>query len=389
MLFLFNPAFQTIFIYTFVLFLFVILPLKYRKVSITFSQNTYNSHFLADGRLLTICVIFSVVFGFRYDYLHDWISYSDYFDYIRRGYENDGWREPGFYAIVKFLCYWGGNVYSLFIIECFLWIYSICYIFKDHRQYLWIILPMIFLRTTLVLDISRQFFALSFLLISFKNYWSKNNTKAIIFAIISILIHYSTICIIPFLAFFKSIKTVKAGYVYILFAILTFFSAAFFDRIIELSAAISIIIDSVANVGAYDADRLLSYQDEAIVPTIGQILTLSLMRCLYIILYFHCQKKRLIDDLYINNLTLIGLIGMLIGILMGYNMILSRFASFFTIFTNIGWGIFVHTLLYKSSKNRVLIFCLMLVLIYQLGGFYSNIISSFSLKDVNPYLIYK
>lgn len=384
-----SREFQTLFLYTIALILFYLVPQAYDRVSYQNITAIKKKAFWYDKRMFFLSAIYALIFGFRYDYMLDWSNYVRYYEYIQAGGINDGWREPGFYAYVKILCSLGLNYYSMFVIECFVWVFSICYLFKDHKHYLWIVLPLIFLRTLEAMVISRQYFAMSFLYMAYKNYFKGSWFCAVLLAGTAFSLHFSVILWLFFFLIMRKIENLSAKCIILFFIVITLCSTVFSNYLISFGSILSIYLNGNGmGSNIYDSDFLTDNAGTG--ASLRQVITLSMARGAYIWLYYKFRNNNLIEDKYINNLLIIGLTGMLIGIVCGYNMIFSRFATYVTIFYNIGWGILFYIAIKNKRSSGILYLCVaLLVLIYLIGGFYSSLISTFEMKDVTPFLIYE
>lgn len=392
MLFGFDKEFQTIFLFIFTLLIFFVVPSTYLNIKGGKLEKIYSKSLLKDGRFWVVCIVYFVIFGFRYNYLQDWSQYVRYYEYIQSGGENNGWREPGFYIFLKMLTILGFNYYAMFVIECFMWIFSICYLFKDNRKYLVWVLPFVFVTSTnLALVISRQFFAMSFLLLAYRDYWDGKNLRALIFACIAPMLHFSAVIWVPVFYFLKKIEFVKPVWMVSAFLVITVSSSVFFDILASSAESITVLLNLFFDSAVYDVSTLDSLQSETMGANLRQMLTLSITRGIYIYSYYYFRKRGLLSNPIMNNIALIGSLAIIVDLLLGYNMIFSRFATYIRIFYDIGWGIFSYMAFVRikaaNTTSKILIF---LAMFYMFGSFFLGLGGrKAEVSDVNPFLIYE
>lgn len=389
----FDKATQTFLLVLFTLFVFYIVPLTYRGIKEKNYQRLQGRNLLLDWHVLVLCIVYAVIFGFRYDYLNDWEQYVKYYEYIQNGGLNDGWHEPGFYWFIKGLTLLGFNYYSMFFIECFLWIYSLCYLFKDNRKYLICVLPFVFLTTTdESLNVSRQYFAMSFLLIAFRDYWDGKRIRALVFAVIAPLMHFSSIIWVIVFFFLKKVEYIKPAWTVTAFIGVTIASSLFFDVLASSTEFISTLSSVYFENKIYDSSEIEALQAETTGATLRQMLTLGLTRGFYLFLYYYFRKRNLFANPIINNIALIGVLGIIVVLLMGYNLVFSRIAAYIRLFYHIGWGIFIYIAIiqgkrYVSAPVKILF---VLALLYLVGAGIMHFSPSRRemITDTNPYIIY-
>ncbi len=394
MIFGLDKATQTFVLVLFTLFVFYIVPSFYRGIKGNHLQKLQSRPLLMDWHIMVVCIVYAVIFGFRYDYLYDWEQYVKYYEYVQNGGLNDGWHEPGFYLFVKVLAALGLNYYSMFVIECFLWIYALCYLFKDNRKYLFCVLPFVFITTTdEALTICRQYFALSFLLIAYRDYWDGKNLRALLFAAVAPLMHFSSIIWIVVFFFLKKIDYIKPFWMVSAFIIVTVTSSVFFDVLASSTEFISTLSSAYFENKIYDASEIEALQAETTGATFRQMLTLGVSRGFYIFLYYYLRKRNLLSNPILNNIALIGILGIIVVLLLGYNLVFSRIAAYIRVFYHIGWGVFLYVAFVQGRRwvSGSVKIAFLLVMFYLIGGGILHFSPSHReiIKDTNPYLIYK
>lgn len=393
MIFGFDKVTQTIFLYTFTMLVFFVVPATYSNINGVRLQRLQNKGLLRDWRIWVVCLVYAIIFGFRYDYMQDWSTYFEGFNRIKEGFAE--WsiqREPGFFFLQYCLGSLGFSGYSIFFIQAFLWIYCICYLLKDNRKYLPFVLPFVFLGGSIGLIITRQFFAMSLMYIGYRLSLEGKNKKAWILYLLSVSVHFSALLWLIVFVLLKKIKSLNSIIVFIVFIFLTVLSSIFFDFLVQGSNMIAALITSAGITGKeYDTYAMLQMQKEATVASSRQMIILTLMRGLYLVTYFDCKRKGYLEDKVLNNLTILGVLGIFTDLIMGYNMIFARFGAYLTIFYYLGYGILAYiTLVARRSHFNVLIkFGIFIVLFYYLGSLYSGVISPPVDPTINKYLIYQ
>ena len=222
MLFGLDKVTQTVFLFTFVLLIFFFVPMTYQSMDKQRLMRLQEKSLLRDWRILLICISYAVIFGFRYDYLNDWTNYFEGFNRIKEG--SLVWsieREPGFFFLQYFLGLLGFDGYSIFIVQAFLWIYSICYLLKDNRKYLAFVLPFVFFGATIGLIIIRQFLAISLVYIGYRKSLDGKKKKAWLFYLLAISVHFSAVLWFAVFILLKRVKSINPLVVFPLFVFLS------------------------------------------------------------------------------------------------------------------------------------------------------------------------
>ena len=177
------------------------------------------------------------------------------------------------------------------------------------------------------------------------------------------------------------------------FAIVTVASSIFFDVLASSTEFITTFFSAYFDNNIYEKSELATLQAETTGANLRQMLTLGFTRVVYIYLYYHFRKKHLLSDPLLNNITLIGMIAIVVILLLGYNMIFSRLGAYIRIFYNLGWGVLTYTTFIRGrdilKDGSKLLVCM--VLFYLFGSFISGIGAGrrSEINDVNPYLVYQ
>lgn len=387
----FDSATQTVLLFLFVLVVFVIVTRSYYSLSPKKMMVIESMPLLRDWRIWALCLTYAIVFGFRYNYLQDWDNYRRTYESIAAGYSLvDSGLEAGYYFLNRFLSSCGFNYYSLFFLECFIWIFCICYLFKDHRKYLVFVMPIVYMMTTkLGLVVSRQFLAMSFLYMAYKNLNDKKFLLASILSVFAVFIHKSCfVWIIPFFLL-NRIKNVKAWYVFPLVLLFSLFAAIFQDYIYSFADVLTLFLSSNNVDFDYDSTKLSLSKYDGFSAYLYQMIAGYFVNIMYLCLYFYHKKRGVIANDYLNNIIIIGLFGIVVMNVFGNHMILQRVATYLSCFYYFGWGILASFTFNRKYKYDVILKAVViLVLIYFTRGFV-NSISTFDTPGVNPYLIYK
>lgn len=391
MLLFFDGASQTVFLYLFVLVVFIFVTSSYNSLSHGRVIVIESRPLLKDWRIWTLCLTYAIVFGFRYNYLQDWDNYRRTYENIAAGYTLASLDvEVGYYILNRVLSSCGLNYYSIFFIECFIWIFSICYLFKDHRKYLVFVIPIMYMMTTkLGLVASRQFLAMSFLYMAYKNLKVRKYLLAIFLCVIAVFIHKSCfVWIIPFFLF-NWVKNVKAWYVFPIVIIFSLSAAFFHDYIYSFADGLTLFLSSYNVDIDYDSTKLSLSKYDGFSANLYQMIVGYFVNLMYLCLYFYYKKRGNIANDFLNNIIIIGLFGIVIMNVFGSHMILQRMAAYLSCFYYFGWGILVSFTFNRKYKSDLIVkVVVILILIYFTRGFV-NSISSFDTSGVNPYLIYK
>ena len=393
MLFGLDKVTQTVFLFTFVLLIFFFVPMTYQSMDKQRLMRLQEKSLLRDWRILLICISYAVIFGFRYDYLNDWTNYFEGFNRIKEG--SLVWsieREPGFFFLQYFLGLLGFDGYSIFIVQAFLWIYSICYLLKDNRKYLAFVLPFVFFGATIGLIIIRQFLAISLVYIGYRKSLDGKKKKAWLFYLLAISVHFSAVLWFAVFILLKRVKSINPLVVFPLFVFLSVLSSVFFDFLVQSSNVLTALLSSAGITSKdYDTYAILQRQSEATVASFRQLLTLGLTRALYIVAYFECKRRGFLEDRFLNNFVILGVLGIFTDLIMGYNIIFARFGAYLTIFYFLGYGILAYITLIarRTHINALIKIGILLVLFYYLGSLYTGLLSPPSDPSINKYLIYR
>lgn len=378
-----NLAEQTYVIFSVVLIVFIILPIGYWIVDSTTLNRVEKRNILFDWRFLIPCILYALLLGYRYDYAYDWMQYYNTFEYIQKGmlYRDDS--EKGYLFINRLLGLLGFNYYSIFILEGFVYVYAIFFLFKDNRRFLVFVLPLVYIANRYAcLNISRQFFAMSLLYIAFRNLLDGKKIVYWILALIACSIHLSTaVFVVPFY-FIPKLGVIKRNVMVIMYLISLFFSNYFFDLFVYLISYFSNIVQK-----QYTADLLLLDKFQREPYSFLQIFVRSCKEVLYIVLFYRLYhfNKSIVSKKYFIYL-LIGLYSILLTQLLGLHEILSRSNYYFNFFYEIGWGILLYFVFKEKSRMPWwIIVGAIFVISHYVYLFYANISSNITIRHFLEY----
>ena len=378
----------TIAIFSAVLLVFMISYARYGLITSSTYYKLCNKSLWRDITFVIPCLFYGLVLGFRYDYAWDWDQYRNTFEFIKQGnlFRED--TELGYIAINWILASCGLNFYSIFILEGLVYIYSICYLLKDHRK-LWItVIPIVYIVNSFnCLNISRQFFAISVFLIAIRNLIDSKLKRYLLLSIIAILIHTA---IAPFVVLFLFVNFIdkvklKPLPVFVIYIFCLLFQQFFFDKIIEYS---TILQQTIFTNKAY-ADSMM---DEKYVREMmggKQMYYKIIMQLSYIYLYFYVViKKNLLskfDSRILRLYLVIGLIAQFFEVAAGSHELTSRFFYTTNIFTQVGWGIIIYVIF--TNIKIVTPIAFILVLFYIIKTIMSFYIDIYTTMVLNGFFI--
>lgn len=383
---------QTIIVFTIVLLSLTLVPLFYFALRPSALDRLQKRSVWKDWRFLIPMLTYVILLGFRYNYYYDWDQFRNIFVYLQKGllYREDA--EIGYLFINKLLILCGFNYYSIFILEGVVYIFSYYFLLKDYRRYLPFILPLVFMGQNInCLNISRQFFAMSVLFIAYRFLLDK---KRWLFGFISIgagLIHASAFLWFPVFYVFSKFQTIRLNYTFISLIVVGLSLGIFLFKDI-LYEQLQFIFGLFSFKENY-RDVILA--DKRVRETMSfDFFLVRLVKMLTYIYVFKIQDKTGIfkEHPMLRNFILIGIVSMPIVILFSANELFLRTFFYISVFTDIGWGILIYNMCFLSRKIRYnpIVMCLVCICVFHYyWSFYSNIITSFSNKLTNPYILYR
>lgn len=339
-----------------------------------------------DMRFWVPCLVYTVLLGFRWDYAYDWDQYYNTFNYIQKGLLYRDTTEKGYLTINWLLGQAGFNFYSIFLLEGFLYITSIYIMLKDNRKALAFALPLLFVSARYnCLNISRQFFAQSFLWIAF--YYLMHGKKKVFFilGLTACSIHTSAYIWCPAFYMVRYVKTPTFK-----FSSIMYFACVVFQTIVKkyFFMVSSLITAYVITNKGYDEEHMLADRFDGGEQSIYRIFLTSLLNYTFILSVYFVKKKRYVKSEWENMLIQIGIYGIFMDVLGGTHEILNRFFWYFSYLHYIAWGIALYYMV-KNAKNVPLYLWLLTALVFaqRMWSMYASIVEECTVS--RHYLEYK
>lgn len=361
----------TVFIFSIVLLSFFVFPLFYWGMSKASLYRLERRPLLLDWRFLLPCLIYTFVLGFRYDYAYDWMQYRYTFEYLQRGALYRESTEKGYLFINQILGWVGFDYYSIFILEGFIYVLSIGMLCKHDRKVLVFVLPIVYIVNRFnCLNISRQFFAMSVLMIAVSYLLEGKKMVYWILSLVSATIHASAIIyVLPFY-FIPRLFLPKLKITLVVYFSTWAFSTFIFNKMLDLSVFVTgyIITNKDYSTDTLIAERFLREE-----LTVWRVFVNMFRDMTYIFLFYYLNRIQIINKRYLI-LVLIGLCGILCRIFGGTNEITSRFMYYVTIFSDIGLGIlFAYSISILRKLPVWLVFMALITFIQIIWSFWGTI----------------
>lgn len=377
----------TIFIFTVVLLSFVVTYSTYYALPYAGLRKIERRSILYDWRFWIPCLIYGFLLGFRYDYAYDWEQYYYTFNYIQRDVLYRESTEVGYLYINKLLGNLGGNYYSIFILEGIVYIFSLCFLLKENRKIWLFAIPLVYMINKFnCLNISRQFFAMSVLLIAYR--FLLDNKKYLFWGLSIFASTIHTSCILFIIPLYFSDK-LKPYNIYI--CILIYFSCLVFRQFVfdALVDSTSWMHDNILTSKFYDSysitdERFMRNELQGknlIYEIIGDV---GYFLCFYFIMVNGFFDKMENKGIYL--ITLIGLYAIFFKVLAGQHEIFSRFFYFTNLFTHIGWGIMIYLSVKNFNKISIYLFpFIVFFVVHTFWVFYVNTTLEFVMGNYIQY----
>lgn len=373
-----NHLDLTIIIFSIVLLSLIIFPSIYWQMDNNKLVLLNRKPLWRDWRFLLPCLIYTILLGYRYDYAFDWYQYQQTFLYLQRGQLYRESTEVGYLAINWILGKLSFNYYSIFILEGFIWIFSICYLCKEERKAWIFILPLLFIMYRWrCLNLSRQFFAISIFIIAYKNLIEGRKLRYWILGLLAFSIHTSAILfVVPMYFISKFVKYPPLKYVLILYMLLFIFQNQIQDFFFRQADFISTNI--ITNKGDYYSyenltDRF-SWEQRSLIRRLFQ----GIKDLLYLMFIYKLKDSSLLTKKH-KIILFIGFIGLFASVAMGENEISTRLIIYLTIFYYIGWGlIYAHLFSRKNVMPQWFKILSVIIIIHYIYSFYASICSEYA-----------
>lgn len=197
--------------------------------------------------LFCVILLFSIVFGARYEVGVDYLNYKRIYEIIQSGTSTTDIIEPGFYLICKFIGTTGLHYFFFFFFFCCLQISFIVLAFKNKPDLLpWILIILLSTQFMVMMTLVRQMtFVCCFIWLV-----SRINTMSflkygIIVALCTFFLHKSAILVLPLYPFIKSKKNICGTYLFqnVVFIICVYLGYSHFilDKFEDFSAIASVL----------------------------------------------------------------------------------------------------------------------------------------------------
>ena len=380
---------STLSIFFCILLIFIIIPATYWFKSSKDLRRCQNQSILRDWQFWVPCLIYAFVLGFRWNYSHDWWQYYNTFNYLQRGLLYRESTEPGYLAINYILGQFGFNYYSIFILEGFVFIFSIYFLLRRERLAILFSLPLMYMACRYdCLNISRQFFAQSIFWIAFALLLENRKIAFGLLACLAFSIHTSAILwILPFclLLRFRLPKLKYAILIYILCVVIQGIVQKYFV------SASSVITEYFISNKEYDSDAMMAERFQGHTISLYHTILYSSIHIGYILsLYFVIKHtKQLSKSNYF--ILFAGYVGICLEVLGGTHEILDRTMWYFSYLYYLSWGLALSFLFRNRNKVRVPLYIWILNIIGICRMFWSmySTISDEVLSPLHFYLEYK
>ena len=330
-----------------------VVPLSYQRMSDRRIAILQGKSIWADWRIVMMCMIYALAVGLRYNYAYDWWQYMNTFNYIQHGLLYRDTTEKGYLLINRILGWIGFDYYSIFILESFLWIFSICFVFRKNRRALLWVLPVVYLGCRFrCLNLSRQFFAMSVFFIGCGYLMQGKRIIYLVFCAIATSIHTSAILFsIPFLFIFYIRKYPPLKVILPLYIVIAVFKVVFFNQIIQLG---TVITENIITNKGYDAESLMRDNFQWELSLISEVGSCAVDIITIFGIYYMLKVDYITADVESNKgnkswrlktfefyVCLIGLAGTLIRPIGEANEITSRTFFYVTIFSMMSTGLWI------------------------------------------------
>lgn len=338
----------TLSVFYIILLVFIIVPISYWNQSRNNLIRIQQKSILLDWRFWIPALVYSLLLGFRWDYAYDWNQYYNTFNYIQHGEIYRDTTEKGYLVVNYLLGHIGFNFYSIFILEGFLYIFSIYTLLNDKRRALIFALPFLYIAARFnCLNISRQFFAQSIVWVGFYYLLKKRTKIYVVLSLVACTIHTSAIIwtplfyIISLITRFPKQKVVIGVYVVcwlVRSSIQMFFSEA------------SDYLTFLDNKG-YDSSNMMGESHIRDEISIYRMILQFIINLGYILSSYYVIFKLKIKNEKESLIIFVGIIGVCLNVLGGTHEIFNRFFWYFSYLYYIGWGLVLFYLV--TNKKTV------------------------------------
>lgn len=327
----------TLTVFYFILLVMVIFTASYWYVTSSLLEKIERRSIFMDIRFWIPCLVYTILLGFRWDYSFDWDQYYNTFINIQKGILYRDSTEKGYLTINYLLGQLGFNFYSIFLLEGFLYITSIYIMLQKNRKALLFALPLIYISArNNCLNISRQFFAQSFLWIAFYYLIQGKRTIYFILGAVACSIHTSAFFWIVAFYLIKFFKIPSLKVTTIIYLGCLVFQVLFQKYFYALS---TVLITYMLTDRGYDSDYMMADRFHRIEFSLFHTLLYAFIDFTFILSVYFVKKRGLVKSKWEEILMIVGIYGVCLNVVGGTHEIFSRFFWYFSYLYYIAWGI--------------------------------------------------
>lgn len=345
---------------------------------------------IKDYRVMCPIVLVALILGFRYNYAFDWEQNWLIFEYAQR---NSLYREnveTGYFLVNRLLAQLGLNGYSIFIVQGFLWNFALALLMNNFRKGLvfgWVF-SFLLMRFD-ILNLSRQFMAISVLYIGFAYLLKERRLLYFAFAFAACSIHATAwLYVIPFFLvpyLSNKIDKINVNAILIVYAILLFVSETIMPYLFNSAGfLIEYYFDSKSAYlnNDYMQDDIFVRQNRTAFR-----IALSAIKDISLVFWIKYLWKDIFANKTIRVLFILAVCSMYANSIMGSNELTSRFCYYLTTFYGLSWGIVAVFYIKRQHYPLHLHFGFWFMTLHTL---YMNIASiSYEFHEFHTWLMYK
>ena len=297
--------------------------------------------------------------------------------------------EIGYLFINKILGSLGGGFYSIFILEGFFWITALCLLTKDERKAWIFIIPIVYVSLRFrCLNLSRQFFGMSVLLVAYYFLRIGRSYMFWLLAVASGFIHSSCFVYIPIYFFvfkFKDrIKFPPLLFSFIVYIILFILMDVIQSRVFQYASFVSQIVQKDSDF--YNTDDLLRGRFAWEERSLARRIFLLLKDFMFIYWIKVLDETNILFKKY-RDFFILAYFSIYAYMVTGENEISTRFILFLSIFYLICWGLLVRNVFVLERNNNWFVYIFTIFIFFHyIYGIYPTLIEDFS---KGMYLKYK
>lgn len=352
-------------------------------------ERIQSRNLFTDWRFWIPCLLYTFLLGYRYDYGFDWYQYQQTFIMYQHDVKFRDTTEIGYLFINKILGSLGGGFYSIFILEGFFWITALCLLTKDERKAWIFIIPIVYVSLRFrCLNLSRQFFGMSVLLVAYYFLRIGRSYMFWLLAVASGFIHSSCFVYIPIYFFvfkFKDrIKFPPLLFSFIVYIILFILMDVIQSRVFQYASFVSQIVQKDSDF--YNTDDLLRGRFAWEERSLARRIFLLLKDFMFIYWIKVLDETNILFKKY-RDFFILAYFSIYAYMVTGENEISTRFILFLSIFYLICWGLLVRNVFVLERNNNWFVYIFTIFIFFHyIYGIYPTLIEDFS---KGMYLKYK